>query len=89
MLNQREDAAIRKLEMRLNIGLAIAFVGVNALNAALIGAAISKGIGVAIILALLLFLFSVKYPRQVKRIFIILVAAMLGICLFSTAIGLV
>jgi len=97
---------IRKLEIR-NIKLAIAFVALNILDAALTVAAMSKGgvselnpimrdllgqpgwvfwgfkIGMALIFAFVLLILSNRYPRQIKRIFVILIAAMLGICLFN------
>jgi len=91
-----------------NITLAIAFVGLNVLDAALTVAAMDRGgvaevnpimrgllgqsrwmfwefkIGIAVFFALLLLFFSVKYPQQVKRIFIALIVAMVGVCLINT-----
>ncbi len=98
--------AIRKPEMRLNVKLAITFVGVNILDAALTLRAIANGgyelcsipslilrqptwvfwcfkISTALIFALLLLILSDRFP-QVKRIFIILIGVMSGICLFNT-----
>ena len=98
--------AIRKPGTQ-NIKLAVAFVGLNILDAILTVAAMNKGgvceanplmshlleqptwvfwttkISLTLIFALLLLIFSNKYPRQVKRIFIILVGVMAGICAFN------
>jgi len=91
-----------------NIKLAIAFVGLNILDAALTITTMNKGgvaelnpimrtflgqskwvfwiakINLVLIFALLLLIFSKRHPQQVKRIFIILIAAMLGICVVNT-----
>ena len=99
--------AIRKPGTQ-SIKLAVAFVGLNILDAGLTVAAMSKGgvceanplmshlleqpawvfwttkISLTLIFALLLLIFSNKYPRQVKRIFIVLVITMAGVCLFNT-----
>jgi len=93
--------------MKRSIGLAIAFVGLSALDAALTLAGMNKGgvaelnpimcplleqpewvfwvfkIGMASIFALVLLIFSKRFPQQVKRIFIALVIAMVGLCLFN------
>lgn len=90
-----------------NIMLAITFVGLNVLDAALTVAAMDKGgvaevnpimrgllgqsrrmfwefkIGIVVFFALLLLFFAVKYPQQVKRIFIALIVAMVGVCLIN------
>ena len=97
--------------MKLSVGLAIAFVGLSALDAVLTLAGMKRGgvaelnpimcpllqqsewlfwvfkIGMASIFALVLLIFSKRFPQQVKRIFIVLVTAMGGICLFNLIVA--
>jgi len=91
-METREYWWVKEAEKRImamqNIKLAIAFVGLNILDAALIRASMMKGIGVAIVCALLLLLFATKYPRPIYRIFLALVGVMVGICIFN-GMGLV
>jgi len=105
------DAQNRIMAMR-NIKLAVIFVGLNIIDAALTVAGMNRGrvcelnpimshlleqpewvfwttkMSLTLIFALALLAFSNKYPRQIGRIFIALVIAMAGICIFNL-VGLI
>ena len=105
-----KEAENRIILMR-NAKLAIAFVVLNILDAALTLRAIANGgyeafpiarylltqpawvfwcfkIGMALILTMTLLIFANRYPRQVGRIFIVLIGVTAGVCIVNL-VGLI